>query len=167
MLGLRFYFNEPHMQSWPTDGTPTGCGRSRALGRRWRLRPPFLPVVGQIAERHLRLIVDHMGVPRAKGGSLIPATCRNSSPSPGTRIRRAGSGGPRTPFRSIHPPLRQVATRSGRKDVLGHRHHPHAMLVAQCVTLFTEELPWLTGHDLELVMGRAFCDWIGWKLPER
>ena len=35
----------------------------------------------------------------------------------------------------------------------------------QCVTLFTEELPWLTGRDLELVMGRAFCDWIGWKLP--
>jgi hypothetical protein len=35
----------------------------------------------------------------------------------------------------------------------------------QCVTLFTEELPWLSGNDLELVMGRAFCDWIGWDLP--
>ena len=33
----------------------------------------------------------------------------------------------------------------------------------QCVTLFTEELPWLRGRDLELVMGRAICDWIGWK----
>ena len=33
----------------------------------------------------------------------------------------------------------------------------------QCVTLFTEELPWLTGRDLELVMGRAVCDWLGWK----
>ena len=33
----------------------------------------------------------------------------------------------------------------------------------QCVTLFTEELPWLRGWDLELVMGRALCDWIGWK----
>ena len=33
----------------------------------------------------------------------------------------------------------------------------------QCVTLFTEELPWLKGHDLELVMGRAVCDWLGWK----
>ena len=33
----------------------------------------------------------------------------------------------------------------------------------QCVTLFTEELPWLRGRDLELVMGRAVCDWIGWK----
>ena len=32
-----------------------------------------------------------------------------------------------------------------------------------CVTLFTEELPWLNGRDLELVMGRAICDWLGWK----
>ena len=35
----------------------------------------------------------------------------------------------------------------------------------QCVTMFTGELPWLKGGDLELVMGRALCDWIGWKLP--
>ncbi len=34
----------------------------------------------------------------------------------------------------------------------------------QCVTLFTEELPWLKGRDLDLVMGRAVCEWIGWKL---
>src|SRR5256712_14047060 len=33
----------------------------------------------------------------------------------------------------------------------------------QCVTLFTEELPWLRGRDLELVMGRAVCDWLGWR----
>jgi len=32
----------------------------------------------------------------------------------------------------------------------------------QCVTLFTEELPWLKGRDLELVMGEALCNWIGW-----
>ena len=34
----------------------------------------------------------------------------------------------------------------------------------QCVTMFTEELPWLTGRDLELVMGQAFADWLGWKV---
>jgi hypothetical protein len=33
--------------------------------------------------------------------------------------------------------------------------------------MFTEELPWLAGRDLELVMGRALCDWIGWDLPQR
>ena len=31
--------------------------------------------------------------------------------------------------------------------------------------MFTEEMPWLKGLDLELVMGRALCDWVGWKLP--
>jgi hypothetical protein len=29
--------------------------------------------------------------------------------------------------------------------------------------MFTEELPWLHGADLDLVMGRGFCDWIGWQ----
>jgi hypothetical protein len=33
-----------------------------------------------------------------------------------------------------------------------------------CVTVFTEELPWL-GRDLELVMGEALCNWVGWRLP--
>jgi hypothetical protein len=27
---------------------------------------------------------------------------------------------------------------------------------------FTEELPWLSGNDLEDVMGRGICEWIGW-----
>ncbi len=35
----------------------------------------------------------------------------------------------------------------------------------QCVTVFTEELPWLKGRDLELVMGEALCNWVGWRLP--
>jgi hypothetical protein len=29
--------------------------------------------------------------------------------------------------------------------------------------MFTEELPWLVGLDLERVMGQALCDWIGWQ----
>jgi hypothetical protein len=31
--------------------------------------------------------------------------------------------------------------------------------------MFTEEMPWLKGRDLELVMGRAVCGWLGWNLP--
>jgi hypothetical protein len=31
--------------------------------------------------------------------------------------------------------------------------------------MFTEELPWLQGRDLELVMGEAICDWLGWRRP--
>ena len=36
----------------------------------------------------------------------------------------------------------------------------------ECVTMFTEEMPWLKGRDLQLVMGRAVCDWLGWNLPD-
>ncbi len=35
----------------------------------------------------------------------------------------------------------------------------------QCVSVFTEELPWLQGRDLDLVMGEALCNWVGWPLP--
>jgi hypothetical protein len=37
----------------------------------------------------------------------------------------------------------------------------------QCVTLFTEELPWLKARDLDLVMGEALCNWVGWPLPAK
>ena len=72
MLGLRFYTNDRHPQSWFTDGTldwlwPAAdrAGVPVSLGAAM-----FLPTVGRIAERHpgLKLIVDHMGVPRASKG---------------------------------------------------------------------------------------------------
>ncbi len=34
----------------------------------------------------------------------------------------------------------------------------------QGVTMFTEEMPWLKGDDLESVMGRGVCEWIGWRM---
>jgi hypothetical protein len=33
--------------------------------------------------------------------------------------------------------------------------------------MFTEEPPWLSAADKELVMGRAVCDWLDWKLLAR
>jgi hypothetical protein len=29
--------------------------------------------------------------------------------------------------------------------------------------MFTEEMSWLKGNDLEQVMGQGVCDWLGWK----
>src|SRR5438309_7502049 len=30
----------------------------------------------------------------------------------------------------------------------------------KCVNLFTQELPWLEGDDLEWVIGRGVCEWL-------
>ncbi len=29
--------------------------------------------------------------------------------------------------------------------------------------MFTEEMPWLPAADLNWIMGRGLCEWIGWK----
>jgi len=33
--------------------------------------------------------------------------------------------------------------------------------------MFTEELPWLSENEKELVMGQALCRWLSWDLPGR
>jgi hypothetical protein len=34
----------------------------------------------------------------------------------------------------------------------------------KCVTMFTEEVAWLSPGEKELIMGRAVCDWLGGNL---
>ena len=93
MVGLRFYTNERHPQSWFTDGTldwlwPAAerSGMPVALGAAM-----FLPTVGQIAERHpvLKLIVDHMAVRRAAKASPPIASSPSCWRSPNTRMSRS------------------------------------------------------------------------------
>lgn len=67
------------------------------------------------------------------------------------------------PFRSIYDALHRVFDAFGpRRMFWGTDTTRMRCTWRECVTLFTEELPWLKGADLDWVMGRAFCDWIGW-----
>lgn len=36
----------------------------------------------------------------------------------------------------------------------------------ECVTVFTEEMGWLSGKDLEWIMGSTLCEWLGWPSDE-
>ena len=68
------------------------------------------------------------------------------------------------PFRDIHDNLRRLYDAFGpARWFWGTDITRMPCPWRQCVTLFTDELPWLKGRDLELVMGRAVCDWLGWK----
>ena len=67
------------------------------------------------------------------------------------------------PFPAMHPFLRQIYDAFGPRRMfwgtdITKMHIPWR----QCVTMFTEELPWLTQHDKRLVMGQAICEWWGW-----
>jgi predicted TIM-barrel fold metal-dependent hydrolase len=175
MLGLRFTFVKPHQLNWPIDGSLEWLwaaaereGVPIAL-----MAGTFLPAVGEIAERYpgLRLLIDHLGM-RLRGVDdeafeNMPALLALAR-HPNIAIKASAAPGYSSeayPFRNIHAHLHAIY------DAFG----PHRMFWGtditrmpcswrQCVTLFTEELPWLSGHDKELVMGQALCKWIGWKL---
>jgi predicted TIM-barrel fold metal-dependent hydrolase len=68
------------------------------------------------------------------------------------------------PYRNIHGHLRRIYDAFGPERMFwGTDITRMPCSWRQCVTLFTEELPWLTARDKELIMGRAVCDWLGWK----
>jgi L-fuconolactonase len=68
------------------------------------------------------------------------------------------------PFKSLQGSLRRVYDAFGPQRIvwasdLSRLHHPYR----QCVTHFSETLPWLSGADLELIMGGNICRLLGWE----
>jgi predicted TIM-barrel fold metal-dependent hydrolase len=178
MLGLRFTFLQEHMKSWPTDGTidwlwPAAerAGLPVAL-----LAANFLGKVGEVAERHprLKLIIDHLGrrSPAETGEGAwdnLPQMLALAK-YPNVAIKATGApsySAQPYPFRDIHDKLQRIFDAFGPARMFwGTDITRMPCPYRQCVTMFTEELPWLKGRDAELVMGRGVCDWIGWNLPQ-
>src|SRR3989454_7974822 len=175
MLGLRFTFLQPHMKSWPTDGTIDWLwpAAERAGVPVALQAATFMPTVARVAERHprLKLIVDHLG---RVSGTQDDAAWANLSEIlalakyPNVAIKATGAPSysrEAYPFRNIHTYLRQIYDAFGPARMFwGTDITRMPCSWRQCVTMFTEELPWLTGRDRDLVMGRAICDWLGWEL---
>ena len=70
------------------------------------------------------------------------------------------------PFRDMHRYARKAYDAFGpRRMFWGTDLSRLPCPYRQAVTMFTEEMPWLKGEDLELVMGRALCEYLGWALP--
>ena len=67
------------------------------------------------------------------------------------------------PHRGLHKYLRRLYDSFGPKRLhWGSDLTRMPCSYALCVRLFTEELRWLTGEDLEWIMGRSICERLGW-----
>jgi predicted TIM-barrel fold metal-dependent hydrolase len=175
MRGLRFAFLKPGEENWLTDGTtdwlwPEAEQLGVPIGL---LCPGRTKAVGAIAAKHprLRLLIDHMARPRHVQDEAAFADLPDLlalARYPNVAVKASGapaySSAP-WPYRNIHPYLKQIFDAFGPSRMFwGTDITRMPCSWRQCVTMFTEELPWLKGRDLEMVMGRALCDWIGWKL---
>lgn len=69
----------------------------------------------------------------------------------------------RYPYRRLHPYLRRVYDAFGPRRIFwGTDLGRMPCSYRECVTMFTEEIPWLSAEDKEWIMGRALCEWLGW-----
>ncbi|MEM7058040.1 MAG: amidohydrolase family protein [Pseudomonadota bacterium] len=132
-------------------------------------------VIGQIAERHpgLRLTIDHLG---GRGGNTtlkdhaamahmpdLLALARH----PNIAVKVTGAPGysaQEYPFPIMSDYMRQIFDAFGPKRTFwGTDITKMPCTWTQCITQFTEEMPWLNREDLEWVMGKAVRDWWEWR----
>ena len=175
MLGLRFAFLKPGEENWLVDGTvdwlwPVAEQAGLPVGL---LVPNRCKEVGKIAAKYpnLKLLIDHMAVPRGTKDAAAFAHLPDMlalAKYPNVAIKATGAPSYSSepyPYRNIHTYLKQIFDAFGpRRMFWGTDITRMHCTWKQCVTMFTEELPWLKGNDLELVMGRALCDFVGWKI---
>jgi predicted TIM-barrel fold metal-dependent hydrolase len=71
------------------------------------------------------------------------------------------------PHRGVHAHFRKVLDAFGPKRVFWGSDLTKLApgTYRQLVTLFTEEMPWLSESDKEWIMGRGVCEWLRWEHP--
>lgn len=177
MLGLRYVCLKAPERLWLADGS---------LDRLWAeaeragvpvalLATDSLRDIGVIAARFpgLRITIDHLG---GRGGNttLKDAAAMTHLPDLLALARHAnlavkatglpGYAGEPWPYPAMQGFLRQVYDAFGpRRLFWGTDITKMPISWRQCAAMFTEELAWLSRDDLELIMGRAACDWWGWR----
>ena len=178
MLGIRMAFHQGRTKLWLEDGTADWFwdAAERYDVPVMAFAPDAVPKLGEIAKRHpgLRLIVDHMGLSSAlRGKPLGPAVDNLLKLAPLPNVAVKVSALPcyvaePYPFPTLHPLVRRVVDafgplRSFWGTDLSHLTGPYK----QCLTLFTEELKFLSASDKEWIMGRGIAEWLNWPLPKQ
>ena len=176
MLGFRFIFNQPAEQGWLTDGSLDWfwkAAEKAGFPVGLMLAGPTVKVFGRIAERHpgLKMHIDHMG----RGGrapekddalfvDLGDMLALARLPNVGIKLSSAPAMSTQPyPYKNIHGYLQRIVEAFGPERCFwGTDISRMPCTYKQCVTMFTEEMPWLKGRDLEQVMGAAFVKWLGW-----
>ena len=176
MLGIRVSFQKAHNERWLTDGTADWFWPAAekhgiplmvfAPGRDAEIRA--------IATAHpkLRIIFDHMGLAReqdAEAAAAIERLCALAD-CPNVHVKVSSVPLYSTepyPYRNLHRALKRLIGAFGPKRSFWGTDITRIWsrtTYRQCVTLFTEELPFLSADDLDWVMGRGIAQCLDWPL---
>jgi L-fuconolactonase len=176
MMGLRFSFLTPILQPLLTEGRVDwvwGEAEKAGVPLYVLVKPENIKLVDEIATRHpgLKLAMDHLALPSGKKDdeafrNLDQVLALAKHPNIAVKVSSMPSYSTDVyPYRNLHPYLQRVYDVYGPQRMFwGSDLSRLAGTYRQCVTMFTEEMPWLKADDLSWIMGRGVCQWLGWKV---
>ena len=176
MLGLRLTFTRPHVRHIVSEGLADWlwveaeeAGVPIMVLVDWEQ----IPFIDRVAERHpgLKLVLDHLCIPsRLKDEEAFEGLDKVLAMAKRPNIAVKATAFPRYstedyPYRNLHPHLRRVYDAFGPKRVFwGSDLTSLPCSYIQAVTMFTEDISWLTPEDKTWMMGRGLCEWLGWPM---
>ena len=174
MLGMRFILARPHLIPMLELGELDwvwSAANARELPLGLFIMPQQVPVVRDIATRFpkVRILIDHLGVPptaKLPDAAMAAEALIALADLPNVAIKASATPSMATddyPFVSTHDIIHRVFDAFGASRLFwGTDYTRMDISLRQCVEMFTENLDWLKGSELEAVMGGAVRDWIGW-----
>lgn len=177
MLGLRYVLlNDPERQ-WMREGKIDWLWPAAEAAEVpvTVLATDSIDLIHVIAERHpgLRLTIDHLG---GRGGltTLKDHEAMVHIPDllalakyPNIAVKVTGAPGYSSesyPFPIMQTYVHKIYDAFGpERTFWGTDITKMPCSWRDCITMFTEELPWLNEDDKRLIMGDAVCKWWGWK----
>lgn len=178
VLGVRFAFQTKKLMPLLTEGHSEWIwGEAQELGLRvYVLVPPSLvTLIDGVAERYpgLKIVMDHCALESGKKddeafGDFEKLLAIAKRPNVAVKVSALPCYSTDTyPYRSLHGYVRRAYDAFGpRRTFWGTDLSRSPISYRENITLFTEEMHWLTQEDLEWVMGRGVCEWLGWKLQQ-
>ncbi len=178
MLGLRCSFNRAPWTPALTEGRVDWLweeAEKAGVPIMLMLTHAMMPLIDRIAERHpgLKLAICHFALDGSKRDEeafrdfdQLLAVARR----PNITVKASSLPvytNDSYPYRRLHPYIRRAYDAFGPKRMFwGTDLSRLPCSYREAVTMFTEEIPWLTDEDKEWIMGRGLCEWLGWKLPQ-
>lgn len=175
MLGLRFALHTPLLERPFVSGELDWVWHeAEASGVPVMVLVPhrLMASIARVAERHpdLKLVMDHLGLVHGKDDEAFAGLGELLALAKYPNVAAKASIMPfytddKYPFKKLHPHIRRVFDAFGPKRLFwGSDLSRLPCTYRQGVTMFSEEIPWLSSEDKEWIMGRGVCEWLGWKI---
>jgi predicted TIM-barrel fold metal-dependent hydrolase len=175
LLGIRFVFHLPAWRPMFVENKLDWLwAQAERLGKPVMMMVNYWDMhhVAAIAEKHpkLKITLDHMGMTEGRDAATFRdfdqmiALAKYPNISVKASCLPFHSSEP-YPFPTLHPYVRRVYEAFGaRRMFWGSDLSRLPCPYAQMISMFTEEMQWIAPGDLEWIMGRALCEWLGWPI---